>query len=825
MGRKRQHPSPEQGLHTVRVPESMRSTFERAQEYVARYFQNRTREPDKGFIEISGERYILVRAASMSREFFDLVTSLYHDRGEKEARAVTLGFLFDIAHSIGKADARRFFSRMKVSDPIERLSAGPVHFSYTGWAFVEILPESRPSPDEDYYLIYDHPFSFEAHTWLEGEKPADFPVCAMNAGYSSGWCEESFGIPLVAAEIECRAKGDDHCRFIMAPPSRIKEHIERYGRQAETGPADFGAVDIPEFFQRKRLEDELLKSEKTVRALLNAPQDRALLLDTEGRILAVNEPAAKAFGRDPDDLIGQDAFALFPPPLSESRRAHHEQAVRTGRSLRYEDNRDGRWMDTTVDPVPDARGRVARVAVVSRDMTEYKRMQEALRKEKEFNATLVQTSPAFFAAIAADGRTLLMNDAMLRALGYAQEEVIGRNYLNTFVSREDWPALREGFENPAPSGGLRPMESRMKTKDGRERMVEWHGRHVFKEDGSLDFYFALGIDVTQRKQAEDELWRHRDHLEDVVRERTERLSLANEQLEREIADRTQAEQALQKSETMLRAIFDQTFQFIGVLRLDGRVIRVNQTAMDFVGTNHEAIVGRPFWKTPWWDHSRAEQERLRRGIERAAGGELVRYEATNASQNGRPVHVDISIKPVQDREGRIVRLLSEGRDISELKLAVEDLQAREAELQVQSRSLEEANIALKVLLKQMEEKKRGDQENVLSNLKQLVLPYIERLKRSGLRGEERAIVNTLESNLNSITSPLIQRLSARSLGLTPMEIRIAHLVREGLRNKEMAELLGVSLNTVSSHRYKIRSKLGLKNQGANLRSYLMSLEE
>ncbi len=567
----------EKDLHTVHVPESLQSVFSKAQEYVARYFQDRTRDPSRGFIEISGERYILVRAASMSREFFDLVTSLYHDRGEKEARAVTLGFLFDIAHSIGKADARSFFSKMGVSDPIEKLSAGPVHFSYTGWAFVEILPESHPSPDGDYYLIYDHPFSFEAHTWLKGEKRTDFPVCAMNAGYSSGWCEESFGIPLVAAEIECRAKGDEHCRFIMAPPSRIKEHIARYGNQSESGTGEFSGVDIPEFFQRKRLEDELR--------------------------------------------------------------------------------------------------------------------------------------------------------------------------------------------------------------------------------------------------------RHRDHLEDLVRERTESLSRTNERLQREITERRQAELALQKSETMLRAIFDQTFQFIGVLRLDGSVVQVNKTAMDFVGTNEAQITGKPFWNTPWWTHSRQEQERLKRGIARAVQGDLVRYETTNAGPSGRTVHMDISIKPVRNPEGRIVLLISEGRDITDLKLAMDDLQNRETELKLQSRSLEEANIALKVLLKQMEDKKRDDQENVLSNLKQLVLPYIERLKRSRLNEEEQVIVNTLESNLTNITSPLIQRLSSTSLGLTPMEIRIAHLVREGLTNKEIGEMLGISLNTVSSHRHKVRTKLGLKNKGSNLRSYLMSLQE
>ncbi len=825
MKKDNRNPPLKNGLHTVRVPESLQSVFMKAQDYVARYFEDRIEDPSKGFIEISGERYILVRAASMSKEFFDLVTSLYRDRGEQEARNVTLGFLFDIAHSIGIADARRFFSRMEVSDPIDRLSAGPVHFSHTGWAFVDILPESHPSPDEDYYLIYDHPFSFEAHTWLSSGERTDFPVCAMNAGYSSGWCEESFGIPLVAAEISCQAKGDDRCRFIMAPPSRIKEHIARYGREASPGFAGSGTVDIPEFFQRKRLEDELIKSEKTVRALLNAPQDRALLLDREGKILALNEPAARAFNGSEDDLIGKDAFALFPPAIAGTRRVQHERAVRSGRSLRYEDMRDERWMDTTVDPVRDARGRVARVAVVSRDMTEYKRMQEALQKEKEFNATIVQTSPAFFVAIDSEGQTLLMNDAMLKALGYSQEEVIGKYYLGTFVSGQDWPALRGQDHARGAEAGLRTMENRLKTKDGRELIVEWRGRHILKQDGSPDFYFAIGIDVTQRKQVEVELRRHRDNLEDLVRERTERLSSTNEQLQREIAEKKLAERALQKSETMLRGIFDQTFQFIGVLRLDGTVVKVNKTAMDFVGTSETEIEGRPFWETPWWTHSRREQARLKDAIRRGAGGEFVRYESTNTASDHQTMRMDISIKPVRNAEGRIVLLLSEGRDITDLKLAMDDLQKREVELQVQSRSLEEANIALKVLLKQMEEKKRDDQETVLANLKQLVLPYIDRLKRSPLGGEERAIVNTLESNLNNITSPLIQRLSSTALGLTPMEIRVVHLVREGLSNKEIAELLGLSMNTISSHRYKIRGKLGVKNKGTNLRSYLLSLEE
>jgi len=249
---------PADRLTTVKVPAQFEAPFLRAQEYVARYFANRVEQPDTATISIAGERYVLLRAASLSVEFVELVMKLYQDQGEEQARRVADNLLFDLAHALGKADARCFQQKMKVNEPIDNLSAGPIHFAFSGWAFVDISPQSRPSPDEDYFLIYDHPFSFESHSWLIKNKRSDRPVCIMNAGYSSGWCEESFGVPLVAAEIECLAAGGEHCRFIMAPPSRIEQHLAAHRRApAANAGAAVNAGVVPEFFQRKRLEDDL----------------------------------------------------------------------------------------------------------------------------------------------------------------------------------------------------------------------------------------------------------------------------------------------------------------------------------------------------------------------------------------------------------------------------------------------------------------------------------------------------------------------------------------------------------------------------------------
>ncbi len=245
-------------MKTVKVPPAMESVFERAEDVVARFFRDRVDDPARGTIEIHGERYVLLRAAALSVEFFDLVRSLYGDERRDESDELSRTLLFDLAHAIGRTDAHNFHAQMNLTDPIARLSAGPVHFAHTGWAFVDILPESRPSPGADYCLVYNHPYSFESDAWVRNKRQSDAPVCIMNAGYSSGWCEESFGLQLVAAEILCRAKGDETCRFVMAPPDQIAVRISEYvAANPEIAPRA-ARFRIPDFFARQR-EAETLK--------------------------------------------------------------------------------------------------------------------------------------------------------------------------------------------------------------------------------------------------------------------------------------------------------------------------------------------------------------------------------------------------------------------------------------------------------------------------------------------------------------------------------------------------------------------------------------
>ncbi|MDX2093918.1 MAG: ATP-binding protein [Kofleriaceae bacterium] len=238
-------------LRTVRVAEAMEAVFAKAEEVVSSFFRTREDHPERGTIEIFGERYVLVRAASLSVEFFGLVRELYGKGREPEADDFARNILFDLAHAIGKQDALNFHEKMHLDDPLARVSAGPVHFSHSGWAFVDIPEAFQPETGAAFVSTFDHPYSFESDAWLRAGRTSTFPVCIMNAGYSSGWCEASFGMPLVSAEILCRACGDETCRFVMAPPATIEDHVSKVAPHS---------YQIPDFFSRKRVEEDLRRS-------------------------------------------------------------------------------------------------------------------------------------------------------------------------------------------------------------------------------------------------------------------------------------------------------------------------------------------------------------------------------------------------------------------------------------------------------------------------------------------------------------------------------------------------------------------------------------
>ena len=151
------------------------------------------------------------------------------------------------------------------------------------------------------------------------------------------------------------------------------------------------------------------------------------------------------------------------------------------------------------------------------------------------------------------------------------------------------------------------------------------------------------------------------------------------------------------------------------------------------------------------------------------------------------------------------------------------MQERTSALEKANKDLEEANVALRVLLNRQTEDNKKLEERLHVNIEELVVPYLEKLKQAGLNGRYQDYLTLLEANLNDIVSPFIQNISAVYRNLTPTEIRVAEMIKQGKASKDIAEILNSSVGTINTHRNNIRKKLNLRKQNKNLRSYLLTL--
>ena len=153
------------------------------------------------------------------------------------------------------------------------------------------------------------------------------------------------------------------------------------------------------------------------------------------------------------------------------------------------------------------------------------------------------------------------------------------------------------------------------------------------------------------------------------------------------------------------------------------------------------------------------------------------------------------------------------------------LKEKEKKLKQQAKHLEEVNTALKVLLEHREHERKELEKNILTNVRELIFPYMEKLERGRLDEAHKMHLGIIRANLEDLISPFVNTLSSKYVDLTPTEIQIADLVKLGKTSKEIAGVLNISANAVSFHRNNIRKKLGLSNKRVNLISYLQSLSQ
>jgi len=301
----------------------------------------------------------------------------------------------------------------------------------------------------------------------------------------------------------------------------------------------------------------------------------------------------------------------------------------------------------------------------------------------------------------------------------------------------------------------------------------------------------------------------------------EELQQRVKELESEAVRRQKAEEALRKSEARYRAVVQDQTELICRFTPDGTLTFVNDSYCRYFSKTPEELLGHKFMPLiPEENHKQIENHFTSFSRENP----VAEQEHRVIARKGDIRWQKWINRAIFDAHGTIVEFQSVGRDVSERKLAERALKEKEAELEIKAKNLEEVNIALRVLLKQREGDKAELEEKVLSNVKDLVLPYLEKLKMTSLDANQISYMSILESNLSDIISPFSRRLSSKYLGLTPTEIRVANLVKDGKTTKEIAEFMNVSDKTVQTHRDNIRKKFGIKHKKVNLRTYLSSLQ-
>jgi PAS domain S-box-containing protein len=283
-------------------------------------------------------------------------------------------------------------------------------------------------------------------------------------------------------------------------------------------------------------------------------------------------------------------------------------------------------------------------------------------------------------------------------------------------------------------------------------------------------------------------------------------------------DPGEVEERLRRSEERYRRIFENIQDIYYEVGLDGTILEISPSIERYSPFRREDLIGRSI--NEFYADQTQRNSFLQSIIER---GSVHDFEIQLRDSGGSLFTCAITASILPGSETLPPRIVGSMRDISARKQAEQALKEREEELSIQSRNLEELNAALKVLLRQREEDRVELQEQVLANVKTLILPCIEKLKGVALTPPQRDCLNTLEARINAIISPFLHRINQAYFDLTPRELRVAEYVKDGHTTKEIANMLCISAKTVDYHRDHIRRKLGLGNRHASLRSFLLKL--
>lgn len=545
------------------------------------------------------------------------------------------------------------------------------------------------------------------------------------------------------------------------------------------------AIDITE---SKQAEEVRREREEQFRTVVQSSPNPILILQ-EGCFVFVNNAAVRMYGAaSPEELLGGSVLDRIHPDYRDLVLDRIESSCKEGKPLRLMEQKhlrlDGKIIDVEVISSPIRYRKSECAMVFVRDVSEQKRMEDALRRNSLYTRSLIEATLDPLMTINREGKITDANRAAEQVTGFSRKHLIGSDFSDHFTEPQK---AKEGCRKAIKRGFVRDYPLTIRHASGLLTDVIYNAAVYTNEAGELQGVLASARDITERKRAEA---------------------------------------ALRESRAYLAATVESIpFEF-WVIGLDGHYTMQNRICKelygDIIGKNPEDISPNEVVLSIW-----------EKNITRALSGEMVKAEVKYFIGDDEKYYVCVTA-PIHDAD-RILGIVGINIDITDRKLleialkeANEELETqveeRTIELSAKNSRLEEFNSALKVLLAQREVDKKDLEESILANVKKSILPFLRELKKTRLDDKQKTYLDVVESNLNDIVSPFLNLFSSKFTNLTPMEIKVAKLIREGKTSKEIAQLLGVAEQTILTHRNNLRAKLGLRNARVNLHSHLLNLK-
>ncbi|MDA3792332.1 MAG: PAS domain S-box protein [Elusimicrobia bacterium] len=486
----------------VNLPDSYKDSlggiFKKISAEIEKYFNQKDFIPEEGLIKISDQRYILMRSPSLSVDFFKTVREIYKKSGKSGADDFTRQFLFDLAHSMGINDAKNFHKKLNLKLPPEKLAAGPFHFAFSGWAHVNILDGSNPVPGKNFILIYNHANSFEAGAWLKDELQPTSPVCIMNAGYSSGWCEISFDTPLIATELTCRAAGDKECKFLMAPPSMIQKHLKKYSESHPEAGKVVSGYNIPDFFNLKKREEQLQETSEKLKLAFQNSNDAIVWADPPTRkIINVNRAAEKLFGRKKSELVGKLVSILHPPGKEKKYMRIFDRDINSAgvQSSRGEIiTKSGALKQVVIFPSVSRIGEKNIIQGIFKDSTPKVKTETKLAEAEKKYANLLNNLPNPVILFTSEGKITYTNKSFREIFGYSKDKI-----KNLTIKKILDPSEKKLFLTNLPEDIKdirKPTVYKFITKSGETLLLE--NSISFRKENGGPSYMSVCRDITEK---------------------------------------------------------------------------------------------------------------------------------------------------------------------------------------------------------------------------------------------------------------------------------------------------------------------------------------